>query len=78
MHLKGELEPLVLVVDFSVFSCISVADTEFDESVFTSRTMASKVLYCANGIVSYFTLRYTGRGVFGKVCLFLNMFFKII
>ena len=39
MHLKGELEPLVLVVDFSVFSCISVVDTEFDESVFTSRTI---------------------------------------
>lgn len=46
MHLNGELEPRVLVELFSILSKVGAADAKFDESVLTSRTIASKVLYC--------------------------------
>lgn len=46
MHLNGELEPLVLIELFSIFSDVGAVDVEFDISVFTSRNMDSRLLYC--------------------------------
>lgn len=45
MHLKGELEPLILVETFSILSDVDTWFSKFDESVLNSWTIASKSLY---------------------------------
>ena len=47
MHRNGELEPLLLVEVFSFLSDIDTVEVEVGKTVFTSRIMASKALYCS-------------------------------
>jgi hypothetical protein len=47
MHLKGELEPLVLIELLSDLSDVATVDVEYVLSAFTSQTIASRVLYCS-------------------------------